>query len=255
MGMRMKQTVKKIGILLAVLMVIGSLCGKEQVLAEKTDKDSDYSQVITDTGVIFRNNKDCKENYEKTIVIPCNSKAKVTLELDTSRYGYNMGGHVQFAFTMDEAHSLWADDIPLFEITSTTYMEEFNLYAGTYTFEMHLIREDDAYVPFCLKIELEKTDCLPEHDPDGTLWFHNGWDEKTIHMKRAKTKKIDLFRHVGISSWTERERTDLTYYSSNKKVAVINKRGILTIKRKGNVRIAIKLPNGTKIVGKYYIRK
>lgn len=197
--------------------------------------------------------------YLNYICFDENVDVKVLLELDVSKInseksGTNIGGHVQFALTKDEAHSKWMDDLPLYPNVQTSYTETFSLYKGYYTIELHLIRDEYAYIPFKITLQVTKNDSLPDVDTEATIWLKDGWEDIVVY-KGEQDKKIDMYQKLGISSWNTIRRKDLSYSSSNVKVAIIDKRGILRIKKTGVVKVTICLPNHQYVVSTIRVKR
>lgn len=241
---------KRICFLLVVSLLAACMGNKPSINAEETET----VQYVYYSGTLERSGEVCQDSYLNTIAFNRNVDVNVKLELDTEKCTSTSGGHVQLAFTKDEAHSQWMDDMPLYSSVQTSYEETFSLYEGYYTFEMHLIREEDAHVPFKVTLTVSDNHTLPDVDQEATVWFKWGWDDITLH-KGNRNLKIDMYKRLGISSWTQMTRTALTYQSSNKKIAVIDQYGKMTVKKTGTVRISAVLPNGEKAVAKLKIVK
>lgn len=246
----MRDWTQKICFLLVVSLLAACMGNKLTINAEETEA----VKYVSYSGTLERSAKVCQDSYIEKIVFDRNVDVDVKLELDTEKCTRISGGHVQLAFTKDEAHSEWMDDLPLYSNVQTSYEETFPLYAGYYILELHLIREEDAHVPFKVTLTVSDNHTLPDVDPEATVWFKWGWDDIILH-KGKKNLKIDLYKRLGISSWTEMIRTDLVYQSNNKKIAVIDQYGQMTVKKTGTVLISAVLPNGQKASAKLKIVK
>lgn len=238
----MRKVAKRIVLFVFVQVFIICILYKPAVIIAAEQQEHKYEH----SGILERNQYIDNDSYLVTLSFPHNTLVKVILELDLARCGPESGGHVQFAFTKDEAHSLWADDISLYPNVMTTYEETFSLYAGTYLFEMHLIREDDEHVPFKVRIETSEQVELPDIDEEATCWFQDDFAKTAIYISK-KGKVVDVYQKVVISAWTDIRRNQIVYSSSNKKVATVSKKGKMAIKRSGKTTISVKLPNGFTI--------
>lgn len=235
----MKQIKKGIGLFLVIQVLVLYVWDISIIAAENNQQ----SQVIQYSGVLERNQKASNDSFLATLSFPHDSTVKVTLELDLAKCTEGSGGHVQFAFTKDEAHSLWADDIGLIPNVMETYTETFSLYAGTYVFEMHLIRDEDACIPWRVKMETSDNHDLPAIDKEATCRFQDSWVNPKLKLEKKK-RVIDLYEKLFFSSWREFESKDIIYTSSNKKVATVSKIGKLNIRKAGKTIITVELPNG-----------
>lgn len=82
----------------------------------------------------------------------------------------------------------------------------------------------------------------------------DGWEHILVY-KGEQDKKIDMYQKLGISSWNTIRRKALSYSSSNVKVATIDKRGILRIKKTGVVKVTICLPNHQYVVSTIRVKR
>ncbi len=235
---------------LIILIIVPTLRSKETIKAgiEQRKQNLQYTGILMETPNMEQSGYQFITSFKQDV------KVKVTVELDETYDAREIGGHIQFAFVKDEEHSLWADDIALYPKIRKSYTEEFLLYAGNYTFEMYLIRRDLAFVPFRLKMQIEKTNALPMLDKEARLWIDKNWKKKTI-QKKYEDLKVDLYEHIGYSSWKDLKREDFKYHSSNTSVATVNKKGKITIKQTGNVWVTVTHPNGKKVIARLRIVK
>lgn len=246
----MRRLVKKIVLLVLVQAMFICILYSPALIMAAVQQEHHYEY----TGIFERNQNIINDSYLVTLSFPRNISVKVTLELDLEKCLPISGGHVQFAFTKDEAHSEWADDISLYPHVLTTYEETFSLYAGTYLFEMHLIREDDAHIPFKVRLETSEQVELPEIDDKATCWFQKDFAKPAIYIGK-KGNVVDIYQNVNISSWVDISRNQIVYSSSNQKVATVSQDGYMMIKRPGKTTITVKLPSGYMIKKSVVIRK
>lgn len=216
--------------------------------------DNQQVRTIHYSGILERNQETCHDSFLVTLSFPRNTTVKVTVELDQSRCREESGGHIQFAFTKDEAHSLWADDIALYSNTATSYEETFELYAGTYLFEMHLIRDEFTHLPWNITLEATDNEELSSIDQEATCWFRKDWSSKKLLIGKKK-RSIDLYKKLVISSWTKVKREEILYRTSNQKIATVSKNGELVVKKQGKVAIIVELPNGFQLKHSVIIEK
>lgn len=238
---------RRICFILVLLILSG--CFGDRILAQEKESNSElnYYGTLEQSAVISRN------YYLRKVSFDRNVSVKVTVELDEAAKRPDVGGHLQFAFTKDEAHSWWADDIALYPEVQSSYQEEFQLYAGTYTFEMHLIREEDTYIPFHVNMEITGIDTPLDLEDEPEIWTKDGWNERTVY-KAKPNMVIDMYRHFMVSSWKTIHRTDITFQSSDKRIAAVNRNGIMIVKRSGTVEIKATLPNGNSAISKIQVK-
>lgn len=111
---------------LILLLTVTCMGDKQYIQAHTTEQ----VQYLYYSGILWHSEDDYLDYYLNYICFDENVDVKVLLELDVSKInleksGTNIGGHVQFALTKDEAHSKWMDDLPLYPNVQTSYTETF----------------------------------------------------------------------------------------------------------------------------------
>ena len=183
-----------------------------------------------------------------TFEINIDRRYKVHIELVPDDFYFDQNGYVTLSILQDEISKAFYDDIHISSKTCKNNVIDIELDPGTYQLQVGALSGGDDYVKY--EMHIEYTSIISRAD------FVN--DNATISFKSKSYKltmdseysydfgSYDFFKNVTIDSDQEYESIVVSWKSSNKKIASVDKEGCVTAHAPGIITLTATLPNGNK---------
>ncbi len=221
-------------------------------LAEEKEADyfwgdvsyDDYSGVTDDNMGTYKP-KDC-DNYE--ITLDARYKLHIKLGVDITTKGSD--GTFTFSITQNEELSKgFYEDIYLSRYDeSRNNIIEIELDPGTYQLQVAFVSGESDSVSYNLSVEYTRINSKTEAMEDNaTISFAS--KSYTLTMDKSDSYDFDTFEfyeEVKIKSRLEYDPSEISWKSSNKKIASVDKEGSITAHAPGTITLTATLPNGKK---------
>lgn len=237
------------GLCMALLMLLG-IGPVQSVSAEEKETEylwgevsyDDYSSV-TDENITTYKPKDC-DTYEITL----EDRYKIHITLEPDDLSDEQNGYVTFSIDQDELSKGFYENIHLSSKKSKNNIIDIELDPGTYQLQVAFVPGGYDSVSYDICLEYTKINTKAELAKDtATISFKSKTYTLTMdNMDSYDDRPFDFYEEVNIKSKIDYEPSEITWKSSNKKIASVDQEGNVTAHTPGTVTLSATIPNGKK---------
>jgi hypothetical protein len=242
---------KRFIIRFCILFVVFILTPAQSVFAE--DKEAEYlwGEVSYDdySGVNDENIETYIPTDCDTYEINLDTRYKIHIELDLDITTSGQDGNVNFSISQDELSKGFYEDIYLSRYEECrNNIIDIELDPGTYQLQVGFVSGESDSVSYSISLEYTRINSKAEAMNDNaTISFET--KSYTLTMEEVNYYDdgcFDFYDEVNIKSDLIYEPFEVTWKSSNKRIASVDKEGDVTAHAPGTITLTATLPNGKK---------